>query len=336
MSIENISGFKKDVVLAPFTSFKIGGPADYFLEAYKKEDLISSLKAARAQDIRYFILGGGSNILISDRGFRGLVIRNQVKNLKFTAGKGKPQAEETSVKPRLEQVDEGRFYVFEDSGNRRGKPVYVEVDSGWGLEELAKELFSQDIVGLEPFAGIPGTVGGAVYTNAHGGPKFFGDRVVKAAVLSPEGEVEYVGRSYFGFDYDRSRLQGAGSILLAVTLQLWEGDGRQASAAFDAWKERKILQPKRSAGCIFQNLTSAQQEKLGIPTNSVGYVLEKLLKMKGAGIGDARVSGYHAAFIVNRGKAEASQVKDLIALCKQKAEAELGIELVEEIEYVGF
>lgn len=328
--------FREKVPLAPYTTFKVGGPADFFFETEDPSDLERAVKFAQESSIPYFVLGGGSNVLVSDKGFRGLVIKNQIQNSKIKYKNGIGEVKKLEIAPRLEQIDEGEFYVFEDLLSEEQKePVLVEVASGFNLEELAQLLFDRNIVGLEYFAGVPGTVGGAVYGNSHGGPKYFGEYVAEAKVLTRNGEILEVGQEFFAFGYDFSSLKENDAVVLSVVLQLNRGDGSRAKKTFEIWKERKIRQPKRSAGCIFQNLTPEEQSRLGIPTNSVGFIIDELLGLKGKRIGDAEISSYHGAFIVNRGKAQAPDVKALIELCKEKARSKLGLDLKEEIIYVG-
>ncbi|GMR18954.1 MAG: UDP-N-acetylmuramate dehydrogenase [Patescibacteria group bacterium] len=341
LTLENSLGLgvRRGVFLAPYTTFKIGGPADFFCEVQTSRELVKAVRWAQGLEIPYFILGRGSNILVSDEGFRGLIIKNHIKGSELEIGDEGPETGGLKIEPRLEWMDEKEFYVFEDLSSEydgRGRSVFVKAGSGWELERLALALFDRDIVGLEYFAGIPGTVGGAVYGNSHGGTKFLGEYVAGAEVLTEEGEIARVTQEFFQFDYDYSSLKDNGGIVLAVVLQLRRGDGDRARVVFDTWKERKIRQPKRSAGCIFQNLDKAEQRRLGFPTNSVGWILDQVLQFKGVGCGDARVSNYHAAFIVNAGRAKASDVKSLVELCKEKAQSELGLKLREEIIYVGF
>lgn len=327
---------KEVTELAPYTTFKIGGPADYFLEANSVDDLIFGINTAQDLKVPYLVLGSGSNILICDEGFRGLVIRNRARNTHFEIKGFEEKDEKLGIKSRLEQLDEEKFYIFEELEVDRGEPVLIEVDSGWGLELLACALFDKNIVGLEPFAGIPGTVGGAIYGNSHGGSRYFGEYVVGATILTSEGKISKVGQDFFQFDYDYSCLKENGGVVLSTTLRLFRGDGKRARLFFDTWKEKKARQPKRSAGCIFQNLDGETEKSLGLPTNSVGYVLDQVLDLKGTRCGDAQVSDYHAAFIVNLGKARSVDVRALIDLCKEKAHNKLGLELKEEIVYVGF
>lgn len=329
--------FKQDIPLSSYTTFKIGGPADYFCQVEDSAKLAKAVRFAQNRGIPYVVLGRGSNILIPDQGFRGLVIRNQIRAKELKIKNRGEELQKLEIRPRLEQIDEEQFYIFEDLiRENSGEPVLVEVESGFNLEELAKILFKEGVVGLESFAGIPGTVGGAVYGNSHGGTKFFGEYVAGAKILTKDGEVREVDQDFFGFAYDYSSLKENGAVVLSIILQLQRGDGRKAQQVFETWKERKIRQPKRSAGCIFQNVSPEEQVKLGIPTNSIGFIIDRILGLKGTRIGDAEISSYHGAFIVNRGKASASDVRKLIELCKEKAGEKLGLELKEEIVYVGF
>lgn len=327
---------KEVVKLAPYTTFRIGGPADYFLEANSVDDLVLGINMAQDLKVPYFILGAGSNILICDDGFKGMVIINRDRNVHFEILGFEEKDEKLEIKSRLEQLDEEKFYIFEELEVDRGESVLIRVDSGWRLELLACAIFDRNLVGLEPFAGIPGTVGGAIYGNSHGGSRYFGEYVVGATILTSEGKIIKVDQDFFEFSYDYSCLKENGGVVLSTTLRLFKGDGKRAKLSFDTWKEKKARQPKRSAGCIFQNLDEETQKSLGLPTNSVGYILDQVLGLKGTRCGDAQISDYHAAFIVNLGKARSSDVKTLINLCKEKARNKLGLEIKEEIVYVGF
>ena len=117
-------------------------------------------------------------------------------------------------------------------------------------------------------------------------------------------------------------------------LKLHYGDVGRARAAAVEWARRKALQPQKSAGCIFRNLSSTEQQRLRLPTPSIGYLVEHVLKLKGERRGDAIISPRHAAFIENLGQASAADVKDLIALMKTRAKSELALDLIEEVEYL--
>jgi len=137
--MKEFSGIRKNVPLAPYTTFKIGGPAKYFYEAKSKEDLVKAIKAAKETGLPFFILGGGSNVLVSDKGFDGLVIKLQATSYKL------PQ-------PR--------------QAKRGGQATKIVADAGVLLSKLVDESARAGLTGLEWAVGIPGTVGGAVRGNA--------------------------------------------------------------------------------------------------------------------------------------------------------------------------
>jgi UDP-N-acetylmuramate dehydrogenase len=225
--------------------------------------------------------------------------------------------------------------------SEEGAPaVIVQVESGAKLDPLMKSLFRFGVTGLQWFAGIPATVGGTVYMNIHGNYHFFGDLMHQTLLLDPKtlnqgNGVKQVDRTYFRFDYDRSILQTTKETVLWAQLKLYRGEVQRAQATAKEWARRKALQPQRSAGCIFHNLSPEEQKRLSLPTPSIGYLVDHALKLKGERRGDAIISLRHAAFIENLGKALAQEVKELIDLIVARARAELGLELQEEVEYLG-
>ena len=212
--------------------------------------------------------------------------------------------------------------------------INIRVDSGVRIDFLRKAMYQDGITGLEWFTGIPSTVGGAIYMNMHGGEYFFGDLVESASVTDGQNK-KWVDQDYFKFAYDWSILHKTREIVLEADLRLKKGDVEKAQLLAKKWAKAKAFQPRRSVGCIFKNLSSAEQLSLNLPTPSVGYVIDQVLKLKGTRIGDAVISPRHAAFIENIGQAKAKDVLDLIHLIKRKAKAELDINLKEEIEFIG-
>jgi UDP-N-acetylmuramate dehydrogenase len=168
----------------------------------------------------------------------------------------------------------------------------------------------------------------------HGGNHFFGD-FVHSAYLYDGQDVKKVQNDYFQFGYDWSILHSTAEIVLEANLILHYGDTEKAKALSVDWARRKSLQPQKSAGCIFQNLTKEQQQQLDLPTSSIGYLIDKVLGLKGLQKGDAIISPEHAAFIVNRGKARAADVYYLYKTILQKANEQLGIKLKPEVEFIG-
>lgn len=297
---------KKGVPLASLTTFRIGGPADFLIEVDQKEELKEAFFWAKNRRLPLTVLGGGSNVLVSDKGIRGVVVVNRTKGV------------------RLKRKEKG--------------VVGLEVESGVKLGGLIKRLLKKGITGLERFVGIPGSIGGAIFNNIHGKEGFLFQAVVESVeVLDEEGKVKKVSKEECQFDYDFSRFQKSGEIILAANLLLPQTDLREAKRVVEEWGRKKILsQPQNSAGCVFKNLTLEQQQTLGLPTVSMGYVIDKILKLKGKQIGGAKISEKHANFIVNEtGRAKAADVLALIRLVKRKCQEKLGFEPELEIFLLG-
>ena len=333
---------KIDEPLALHTTLGVGGPATRLATATTAEQLQKGVRLAHAHNVPVFVLGWGSNLIVSDRGFPGLVIKNRAQNWQVIH---EPFSATTKTSPpipaRLKPADEG-YYQIDDLlySEEDATPVIVQVESGAKIDTLMKALFKQGITGLQWFAGIPATVGGAIYMNMHGGYHFFGDFVHQALLFDPpaantDNGIKQVDQAYFQFDYDYSILQKTKETALWAQLRLFRGNVQRAQATAREWARRKALQPQRSAGCIFRNLTPEEQKRLNLPTPSIGYLVEHVLKLKGVQRGDAIISPRHAAFIENLGKARAKEVKALIDLVADKARTELGLELQKEVEYLG-
>ncbi len=326
---------RTDEPLAPYTTIGVGGPADVFVEATTVEQIRQAVNLCEAAGVPYVLLGGGSNLIVADAGFRGVVIRNLADAFAILGeapATPPPTASGLDARFSPPPLDETVPWPEDEAD---APPVLVRVASGARLMPLMKHLFQQGITGLEWFAGIPATVGGAVYMNLHGGPRFFGD-LVHRALLYRRGRFKTVDREYFRFGYDWSVLHHTREVVLEVDLRLRRGDVARARQFVKAWAAYKANQPQRSAGCIFQNLSPEQQRRLGLPTTSVGYVIDRVLGLKGRQIGGARIAPTHAAFIENLGHATAADVLALIETVQQAVRERLGIELPLEVELVGF
>lgn len=327
---------KRDEPLRKYTTLGVGGPADDYVVAESSADMVELLALARAEGIGVVVLGGGSNVLVSDEGFRGLVIHNKASSWRVLETIGEDKTSPSPMTPpRWTEVSEG--VADKLSYDERSYPsVLVRVDSGALLQRLMVEVLDQGVTGLEWFAGIPASVGGAVYMNLHGGRRFFGDLVREARLVSPVGTVQTVPAAYFCFAYDWSVLHETDEVVLDVTLALRRGSVEQARAVMVRWMRHKNeSQPKRSSGCVFQNITEEDRRRLNLPTTSTGYVIDKLLHLKGRQVGGAKVSEEHGNFMVNIGSASAQDFVTLITEVRQRAKDELGLELREEVRYVG-
>lgn len=318
-TLKNIFGnrLKEHEILAPYTTFKVGGPADVFYEAHTQDELVLAVTSAKQHGIPFFILGGGTNILIGDRGIRGFVIRNVTSCVVIKGVKG------------------GQL------GKVRTGTVYVEADSGVPMNKLVRFSIEEGLSGLEMQLGLPGSVGGAVYMNSkwmH--PEgYVGDVVFQARIITKEGEEKIVPHSYFHFGYDTSSIQQSGDVVISVVFALRATDKEKLwTVANESISYRRMTQPQgvSSAGCTFKNLTQAQAVSFSSPnyTTSAGYLIDHA-GLKGFRVGDAQISSVHANFIVNTGKATASDVIELIEIARYKVKEQFGIVLAEEIVRIG-
>ena len=285
--------------LAPYTTFKVGGPAEWFLEARTSDEIVDALRVAHASGVAVTLLGGGSNVLIGDRGVRGLVVR-----------------------PRggiIEQIDTER----------------VRADAATTINGLVRWTIQRGIAGLEAWAGTPGTVGGAIFGNAHFGGRLIGELVESVRLAAVDGDTCDLSRDEMEFGYDRSRLQNTGEVLLSAVFRVSTGDPAALRAvARESLAYRKKTQPldTPSAGCIFQN-PDRTEVPADIPA-SAGALVDRA-GLKGTARGDARVSPTHGNFIVNEGQATAAEIRSLIDLCRARVSERFGVALHEEIVYLG-
>jgi UDP-N-acetylmuramate dehydrogenase len=289
------------VPLAAFTTFKVGGPAEWFVETRSSDDIVIALALARAAGVRVTILGGGSNVLVADAGVRGLVIR--------------PRGGD------IARVDDTR----------------VRADAAVTINGLVRWTINHAAAGLEAWAGTPGTVGGAIFGNAHFNGKLIGDLVVETRLVSAEGAVVDVPAASMAFGYDRSRLQSSAEILLSAVFRVAAGEPaalRATARASLAYRKKTQPLDTPSAGCIFQNPEPGRDRVPdGIPW-SAGALVDRA-GLKGAAVGGARVSPTHGNFIVNEGSATAADIKRLIDQCRAAVRDRFGVALRDEIVYLG-
>lgn len=303
------------------TTFKIGGPAQFYIEVEKIDDLIKAVKTVQKLKIPFFVLGGGSNIIISDQGIKGLVIKNNCRHFEVMQMKG-----------RVKNQSAG-WRIAVDS-------VFVLAESGVIMNQLVRFTIEQGLSGLEYQLGLPGTVGGAIFMNSNFPKKEIsvGDCVYRVKLLTRDG-IKEVDCSYFHFGYDRSILQETSELVLAVIFKLLPAKKEILwKRGMEALNYRNTTQPKgASAGCIFRNIPFSLA--LSIPTpnhiTSAGYLIDKT-GLKGKRMGDAIVSDVHANYILNMGKAKAEDVLRLIQLARDKVFERFGVNLELEVKLIGF
>jgi UDP-N-acetylmuramate dehydrogenase len=307
---------KFDEPLSKHTYFKLGGPADLLYEARTTEELSSCVQAAILYKVPYFVIGGGSNILVTDQGYRGLIIKNKTGNIQLKGFAG--------------GVEKGKLDL---------KEAIVQADSGVPANLLIRYTLDQGLSGLEHMLGLPGSVGGAVYNNSHHLGHLFGDHIIEVECLDAEGKIKKYTQKELKFDYDYSIFHKTKEVILSATFQLKRGDKDALwEIANTAVKRRASTQPlgAPSSGCIFKNVPLADAMRIGTPdtTQSVGYLLDKA-GLKGLRVGGAYVSDVHANFIINDGTATSQDVLDLIKEIKSRIKAKFGADLTEEVILIG-
>lgn len=320
-SVLNPSRILENEPLSKHTYFKIGGPARLFFEAKTAEDLKLALQTAYNVGIACTVLGGGANVLVSDEGFDGLVIKNRASGTKVVSIKGNVGKSGTGV-----------------------KSAHVWAASGTLMNQLARFTLDQGLEGLEFLLSVPGTVGGGLKINAHfevEKGEFLGQKLDTAALFDPKtGEVKTVKADYFEFSYDHSRIQETGEIVLEAIFKLERAKDQKAlmQKAVEGVKRRNQEQPIGIAcsGCTFRNISQSDAKRLKTPngTTSTGYIIDSL-GLKGTKIGGAEISAHHANFILNTADATASDVIRLIKIIKERVMEKYDIDLKEEIFYIG-
>lgn len=287
-----------DRPLAPFTSYKTGGPARYFLSVRSAEEIAAAVARARELHLRYFLIGGGSNLLISDEGYDGLIIKVDVRGLRI--------------------VDE----------------VNIESGAGEDLMALVNFATANSLTGLEFAAGIWGSVGGAIYGNAGAFGGEIGGVTTSVTLVDNAGQVKEVPPEYCRFGYRDSYLKVTHEIVTRARFQLQKGDHAAISARIKeilSLRDTKHPNTGKSAGCFFKNIPDPTQPYGKLPAG-------KLLEESGAKklqVGGARVFDRHANIIVNTGTATSHDIRELADRMKRLVFEKFHIELQEEVQQLG-
>jgi UDP-N-acetylmuramate dehydrogenase len=282
--------------LAPYTSARIGGPADVLLEVHSKEELVDSVRYLWDRHVAFRILGGGSNVLIADRGVRSVVILNRAREVHFS----------------------------EDADT----PVVV-AQSGASLGVISRRAVERGLSGLEWAATIPGTIGGAIVGNAgaHGGD-VAGSLILAEILQQDTAQIENFSAEQMDYEYRSSMLKvnpGTG-VVLSGTFGLEKASRESTRQRMHGYvQQRKNTQPHGASwGSMFKNP----------PGDAAGRLIE-MAGLKGLRRGDAEISLKHANFFINHGKASASEVAMLILEVQEQVLEKFEIELELEVEMIG-
>ena len=290
------------------TTFRIGGPADWFLAAQTQDQLVAALRTAHALELPCFLLGGGSNLLVSDEGFRGLVVKNAIADIAFDGS-------------------------------------HARVGCGADYLTFVHSTRERALAGFAYAAGIPGSVGGAIYGNAGCYGQDIGSRVVECTVCALDGSaVETLPAAWFEFGYRDSRLKREPRALLSCVLRLDRGDEAAIAAEIAEKLEiRRVKHPQwriePTAGSYFKNLPPGFQAP-GLPLSPgtqripAGALLDAC-DCRGLRVGGAMVFAKHANILVNAGQATAADVLTLAEVLKARVRRKFAVELEEEVMFLG-
>jgi UDP-N-acetylmuramate dehydrogenase len=290
------------------TTFRIGGPADFYFAARTPDQLVTALRITRDLEIPVFLLGGGSNLLVSDEGFRGLVLRNACEQVEFDG-------------------------------------TAAHVGCGADFLDFIYQCRDEGLAGLEFAAGIPGSIGGALYGNAGCYGQDIGQFTIECTIATPDGaRVETRPASWFEFAYRDSRLKREPHVLLTCLLQLRRGERAESQAIIDEKLEiRRVKHPQwrvePTAGSYFKNLPvgfrfPGSTTSPGTRRTPAGQLLDEC-GCRGLRVGDAMVFHKHANIIVNAGHATAREVLELAEIMKARVREKFAVELEEEVMFLG-
>lgn len=301
---------KLNVPLSKYNTLQIGGPADAFLEVKKEADLIAAFKLAKKIGIKCLILGGGSNLLINDNGFRGLIIHNKIVGIQI-------------------------------------KDWVIKVKSGTCLQDLVDFSIKKGLQGIENLSGIPGTVGGAVFGNAGAYGQEISDDLIKVKIFDGKG-VKWLKKSECRFGYRESIFKNINLPILEVEFKLKKGDKEELNKKTKEilnLRIKKYPSNQKSPGSFFKNISvkdlsrdvlqKIPKEKIIFNKISAGYLLEAV-GAKGKRRGQIEIADYHANLFINKDGGKATDFIKLTKIFSDKVKKKFGIKLEPEVQLVGF
>ena len=284
--------------LAPLSSFKTGGKASYYITAVSADEIARAVTAARRLKIPFFVIGGGTNLLISDNGFAGLIVKVEVTGLKLRS--------ETEI----------------------------ECGAGEELKALIDFAVKNSLTGLEFAAGIWGTVGGAIYGNAGAYGGEMGNAVSEITLVDAKGQLKTVPAKYGRFAYRDSYFKKSREVIVSAILKLEKGRKKaikQKISEILAKREEKYCNLGNSAGCFFKNIPDPKEPHGKL---SAGRLLDEA-GAKELQVGGAKVFERHANIIVNKDHATSKDIRRLADIMKERVRTKFGVELTEEIVQIG-
>ncbi|MDH7476727.1 MAG: UDP-N-acetylmuramate dehydrogenase [Microgenomates group bacterium] len=290
---KQLKQLEKNKDLFPFLTIRLNSKAEFFFEAKSRTDLIKAYSLSKKLNLPFLILGGGSNLVPTEKKIAGLVVKNS--------------------------------YLKKEIVKESDSFTDLLISSGYPASLLVNQTIELGLSGFENFAGLPGTVGGAIYMNSKWTKPltYFSDYLLFAYLIDREGKIKKVDRTYFKFNYDYSLLQKTKEILLEGVFRLKKTDQAELKKiAADNLKYRRQTQPlgKASSGCFFKNIAG----------QSTGYLIDKA-GLKGYRVGRFMISEKHANFIINLGGGDQEDLLKLIKVIKSTIKEKFNLDLEEEV-----
>ena len=327
-----------DFPMSKITTLEIGGPAKEFVTVRTEGELIEATKFAKENSLDFLVIGGGSNLLVSDEGIDKLIIKNEVSGIQLTNGNTPGVESEVS------------------SGSHTGSEHVLTVKSGTPLQELVDFTISHGLSGLQKLTGIPGTVGGAIYGAAGAYGQEIIDHLIEVKVLNPgviaseakqSNKIMFLTKEQCGFDYRDSSFKRNGLIILEVTFQLEKGDPEKLRKEADEILEKRLTKyPKgiKCPGSFFKNIVAetlpeeildkVPPEKIAYGKIPAGALLEEV-GAKGDKLDGIEIASYHANLFINKGNGKASDFYNLAKKYWKKVKEKYDISLEPEVQLIN-
>lgn len=315
--------FKQNFPLTKITYFQVGGPADLLVIIKDHQQLLDLVSFCHQEDIEFLVLGGASNVVVSDEGARKLVILTKNDSVQLLE-----KSAQTSTTHTADSMSSSKI---------------IRAECGVRTSGLVKKTVDLGLTGLEPFMGLPGRLGGAVYNNSHFKDSLIGDFITQVEVINSNNEVKWLTNEECHFGYDSSRFQDTDEVILSAVFLLKNGNKDLSHKIINqTMSYRTSTQPlgMPSSGCIFKNVPNSEQLKKLFPQFSeqefvsAGLLIDKA-GLKGTTIGNIQVSHKHASFMVNLGDGTAADIKKLILKVKQEVFDKFGVQLEEEVFWLN-
>lgn len=299
-------GVRPQEPLSEHTTFGVGGPADYYVTPHNERELRDVMALCKREGEPYFILGRGSDLLVSDAGYRGVIV---------------------GLTDELHGIEVIESDSPEENDAANGQPVRLVCLAGTTLKEVSDKALELGLTGFEFACGIPGSVGGACFMNAGAYDGQIADVLESVRVIMPNGSLQTIGVTDLDLGYRRSRVRTEGLVVISATFVLHRGNRDEIAARIaDLTQRRESKQPLEygSAGSTFKRPT--------------GYFAGKLITdagLKGYRVGDACVSTKHAGFVINLGHATAADVHAVIEHVQAEVKRQFGVQLEPEVRFLG-